>query len=163
MKCPVFYQGEQVGWVLTEQVSGCVRWEAVCRVETNRVLRLYGRQAEREPFRVGVMEPEDGGNLHLCRKVWQSELEGAGYAALPNTYFLGEQGQERLHTGDAKIDACIDSGQVVCRLCDGVVCVSAPFSSAEPCPLAFALTACTVEQGRAVLRGNRTGLFKPRI
>lgn len=163
MKCPVFYKGEQVGWVWIEQESGCVRWEALCRVETACVLRLYGVQADREPFRIGVMEPEESGTLHICRKVWKSELEGAGYAVLPDTYFLSENGQVIFHTGDAKIDACIDSGQAVCCLCDGVVCVSVPFAPAEPCPIAFALTACTIEQGRAVLRGNKTGLFKPRI
>lgn len=165
MKCPVFYKGKEVGWVLAEQEGCRISWEAACKVETAGVLRLYGMQADREPFRIGVMEPEEDGTLHLSRTVSQSELEGAGCDTLPDTYLLSENGQvgSGLHIGDAKLDALIDSGQAVCRLDDGRISVSVPFTPGKACPMAFALTACTIEDGKAVLRGNKTGLFKIHI
>lgn len=165
MKCPVFYKGKEVGWVLTEQKDCRVSWKAACKVETDGILRLYGVQTDREPFRVGVMEPGEDGTLYLSRTVSQSELAGAGYDTLPDTYLLSENGQvaSGLHTGDAKLDALIDSGQAACRLCDGSLSVSVPFVPGKACPMAFALTACTIENGKAVLYGNKTGLFKIHI
>lgn len=165
MKCPVFFKGKEVGWVCVEQEKCCVRWEAVCKAETNGILRLYGMRADREPFRIGVLEPGEEGALHLCRSVSQSELEGAGYDVLPDTYLLTENGQVQsdLHTGDAKLDALIDAGQAICRLRGDGLCVCVPFEPGKACPMAFALTACTIENGEAVLRGNKTGHFKTHV
>lgn len=54
-------------------------------------------------------------------------------------------------TGDALVDAGIADGVLTsARTADGI-CVSCPFTPGAACPLAFALTACTVSDGCAVL------------
>ncbi len=164
MKFPVFYEGKEVGWVDAEQENYSASWEAACKVETEGVLRLYGIKTDRQPLRIGVLEPvPEEGTLHLCRSISKSEMEAAGYDTLPEAYILTETGQVSLHTGDAKLDALVDAGQAVCRLCDGKICVSVPFKPGEACRMAFALTACTIQNGEAVLRGNKTGLFKIQV
>lgn len=155
MKCPVFYEGKEVGWVNVQQEQSGVSWKTVCKVDTLGVLRLYGLRAGREPLRIGVLEPEEDGTLHLDRLVSQGELEAIGYDTPPETYILSENGQGNLHTGDAKLDTYIDRGQAECRLCDGRICVCVPFAPGKACPLAFALTACSIQNGEAVLWYNR--------
>ena len=90
-------------------------------------------------------------------------LRTAGYTAdnLPTRYVLdagdgsGLAESRPAVTGDAKLDALITSGVVRCQPEAGGFCIQAPFAAGRACPLAFALTACTVTDGQAVLHVRR--------
>ncbi len=160
MKYPVMYKDQTVGRVSIEEETCRVSWDAVCHVDTASVLRLYAVKSGLEPLRIGVLEPdaEHAGILRLCRAIPRSELQAAGYDPLPQSYVLSENGQglnvasNKIHTGDAKLDALIDRGQASCDTMAGETCVCVPFEWGEACPMAFALTACKVQNGQAILR-----------
>ncbi len=159
MKYPVMYQNQAVGTVSIEEETYRVSWDAVCRVDTACILRLYAVKVGLEPLRIGVLEPdaENAGVLRLCRAIPRSELQAAGYDPLPQSYVLAEngrgltEGKHDAHTGDAKLDALIDRGQARCYTEAGKACVCVPFEWGKACPMAFALTACRIWGGQAIL------------
>ena len=159
MEQDVRYGGSIVGKVsLTRQTQG-ICWEAVCPLQTgDGVLRLYGVYPGKPPLRIGVLEPQEDG-LRLKRTLSWDTLRQAGYNAdcLPERYVLADRAGPPADTGDERLDALIASGAAECRpQADGWQ-VRAPFRAGGECPLAFALTACMLCDGEAVLHMPRTG------
>ena len=159
----VSYRGRTVGWVEIDAGQRGVHWQAVCRVQTGDILRLYGLRDGCAPLRIDVAEPV-GEELHVQRTLTWHTLRAAGYDAdhLPTHYVLDAGDGRELHvqppamTGDARLDALIADGTLTCCPDGDGWCVSLPFSAGQACPLAFALTACTLTaDGRAVLRVRR--------
>lgn len=159
----VSYRGKTVGRVEIDTGTHGVHWQAVCRVQTGDVLRLYGLREGCAPLRIDVAEPV-GEELHVQRTLSWQTLRAAGYDAgrLPTRYVLeagdgrGLQVQSAVMTGDARLDALIADGTLDCQPDGDGWRVSVPFAAGQACPLAFALTACTLtHDGRAVLRIKR--------
>lgn len=162
MEQQVTYRGKPVGVVQIEEQAQGMCWSVQCSLVSQAVLRLYGLGAQAEPLRIGVLEPE--GNVLTLRRVlsWQT-LRDAGYERirLPDSYVLddGTPGcldrvddhTSKVLTGDVRIDALAASGQVKCVRQDKGWTVYAPFVSGREMPMAFALTACAVRDGQAVL------------
>lgn len=158
----VSYRGKTVGQIQVEVQDNGVRFVAECRVQTNDILRLYGLRDGCAPLRIDVAEPV-GDSLRVQRTLSWYALRTAGYTAdsLPTRYVLdagdgsGLAESRPAVTGDVKLDALIMSGVVRCQPEDGGFCIQAPFAAGQACPLAFALTACTVAAGQAVLHVYR--------
>ena len=157
MEQDVVYGGGKVGRVcLTRQAQG-VCWDASCAAPADAgVLRLYGMCPGRPPLRIGVLEPQ-AGVLRLTRTLSWDTLRRAGYDAgcLPEQYVLADGAQPPACTGDGRLDALIASGAAQCRPQAGGWQVCVPFRAGEECPLAFALTACALCRGQAVLHVPR--------
>lgn len=158
----VSYRGQTVGEIQVEAHDDGVRFEAECRVQPDNILRLYGLRDGCAPLRIDVAEPV-GDSLRVQRTLSWYGLRAAGYTAanLPARYVLDAgDGRELTEnrpavTGDTKLDALITSGIAHCRPEDGGFCIQAPFAAGQACPLAFALTACTVVDGQAILHVHR--------
>ena len=158
----VSYRGKTVGQIQVEVQSDGVRFVAECRVQTDDILRLYGLRDGCAPLRIDVAEPV-GDSLRVQRTLSWYALRTAGYTAdsLPTRYVLdagdgsGLTENRPAVTGDAKLDALITGGMVHCQPEDGGFCIQAPFAAGRACPLAFALTVCTVTDGQAVLHVHR--------
>lgn len=160
----VTYRGQPAGVVQIEEQSQGMCWKVQCSPVSEVVLRLYGLRENCAPLRIGVLEPE--GQILTLRRVlsWQT-LNDAGYnrTQLPDRYVLddGQPGclevvQQNDHapsvlTGDAKIDALAAAGQVQCVRQEQGWRVYAPFVCGQEMPIAFALTACTVQNGQVIL------------
>lgn len=159
MEYPVIYEGKTVGTVSVVEEACWVCWKAVCAVDTTDILRLYVVKEGAEPFRIGVLEPDAQAShvLRLDRAAPRSELQAAGYDPLPERYVLSEHGQGlrvphvKAYTGDAKLDALIERGQAHCDRERGKITVRIPFAWGQACPMAFALTACEIRDGYAIL------------
>lgn len=155
----LWYRGQMVGRVQVDVRDDGVYWQAECQVQTDKILRLYGLRDGCAPLRIDVAEPV-GDSLRVQRVLSWHTLRTAGYAAdcLPTRYVLddgdgsGLADDQPTVTGDAKLDALIARGKVQCRSDGDGWQVYAPFAAGRECPFAFALTACTVTDGQAVLR-----------
>lgn len=158
MEFQVSYRGQTVGQVDVAQTAHGVSWNAWCSLQTAEVLRLYGLRAGRPPLRIDVAEPA-GGGLRVRRTMTWNAVEQMGYsrACLPDIYVLdGADGSGiddacRTVTGDRRIDALIASGTVSCDPAGDGWRIGTRFSPGQACPLAFALTACSIREGCAVL------------
>lgn len=160
----VTYRGQPAGMVQIEEQPQGMCWKVECSPVSEVVLRLYGLRENCAPLRIGVLEPE-GQTLTLRRVLSWQTLNDAGYdrTQLPDKYVLddGQPGcleivQQNdpalpVLTGDAKIDALADAGQVRCVRQEQGWKVYAPFVYGQETPIAFALTACTVNNGQAIL------------
>lgn len=147
----VLYEGKTVGTVAVQNVSGGVRFDAVCTLSGEAVLRLYGER-DGSFLPVGVLAPH-GGYWHIGRTVSRQTLQQLGFSeALPERFLLSEQPPQANITGDRLIDAALRRGAVELHRTAGGCEISCPFDPTVPSPLAFALTACTVRGARAVLQ-----------
>lgn len=152
----VCYLGRTVGQVQVEVQTDGVRFTSECRVQTDQILRLYGLRDGCAPLRIDVAEPV-GEGLHVGRTLSWHALRTAGYAAdcLPARYVLdagdGSGLIDHPVTGDGKLDALIVRGAASCQAEGQGFHIQAPFAPGKACPLAFALTACTVTDGQAIL------------
>lgn len=152
----VCYLGRTVGRVQVEVQADGVRFTSECRVQTDQILRLYGLRDGCAPLRIDVAEPA-GEGLHVGRMLSWHALRAAGYTAdcLPTRYVLdagdGSGLADRSVTGDSKLDALIARGAASCQAEGQSFRVQVPFAPGKACPLAFALTACTVTDGQAIL------------
>ena len=151
---PVFYQNRAVGTVALEQWQNGVCFDAICSVEEAPILRLYGER-DGNFLPIGVLAPQ-GDVLQIRRTLSQQTLREHGFAdMLPRQFLLSEQPPQSERTGDRLIDAALQNGAVTLQhTADGFE-ISCPFDPSVPSPLAFALTACTVIERRAVLRISR--------
>ena len=147
----VFYESRPVGKVSLTEAAGNVRFDAVCYLEGDAVLRLYGAQDERF-LPIGVLAPHDG-CWHIGRTLSRQTLREHGFAKdLPTHFLLSEQPPQRRYTGDPLIDAALENKAVTLQQTADGFEISCPFDPIAPSPLAFALTACRIENARAVLR-----------
>lgn len=156
MEYPVMYEGQTVGTVRVTEEPCRICWEATCELDTPAILRLY--MVGEEPFRIGVLEPDKNHVLRLERAAPKSELQAAGYDPLPERYVLSQHGEgldtpfrKQAFTGDGKLDALIERGQAHCDASQGGRTVRIPFVWGQACPMAFALTACEIRDGQAIL------------
>ena len=150
----IFYEGRRVGTATMTKTAGGVRFDAVCTLSGDAVLRLYGMR-DGKVLPVGVLAPH-GGYWHIGRTISLQTLCSHGFEELlPNAFLLSERPPQAAVTGDPLIDAALENETVTLeRRTDGFE-VSCPFDPTAPSPLAFALTACTVINARAVLRLGR--------
>lgn len=146
----VLYQNRPVGRVTVGQAPGGVRFDAVCTLEGEPVLRLCGGR-DGKTLRIGVLAPH-AGYWHIGRTVSLQTLRDAGFdRLLPDTYWLTDRSCPCPSTGDPLLDRALRAGTVrMSQVSEGAE-FSCPFDCGSPSPLAFALTACTVRDGRAVL------------
>ena len=146
----VIYEEKTVGTVAVEAVSGGVRFDAVCTLSRETVLRLYGERDGRF-LPIGVLAPHDG-YWHIGRTLSRESLREYGFGdELPDHFLLSEQPPQTVLTGDPLLDAVLRTGTAsLLRTPDGLE-ISCLFDPMQPSPLAFALTACTVRDARAVL------------
>ena len=147
----IFYESRPVGKAAVTEAPGGVRFDAVCYLEGDAVLRLYGARDGRF-LPIGVLVPHDG-CWHIGRTLSRQTLREHGFEnGLPTHFLLSEQPPQRGCTGDPLIDAALNDQTVTLRhTADGIE-ISCPFDPAAPSPLAFALTACHIENARAVLQ-----------
>lgn len=145
------YQGQTVGRVTVRQAAGGVRFDAVCTLDGSPVLRLCGGRNGRT-LPIGVLAPH-AGYWHIGRTLTRQTLREAGFGdSLPDAYWLSDRAAPPEATGDPLLDAALLAGTAALRRTENGLEVSCPFDPAQPSALAFALPACTVENGRAVLR-----------
>lgn len=157
MEQDVVHGGSKVGKVCLNQQGQGVCWDVRCAGQPgDGVLRLYGMRPGKLPLRIGVLEPQ-GGGLRLKRTLSWETLRQAGYDAdcLPEQYVLADGAGPPACTGDSHLDALIASGRAECRPQEDGWQVCVPFRAGKECPLAFALTACKLYQGEAVLHVSR--------
>lgn len=150
----VFYENSAVGTVSVEEHNGCTCFDAICTLGDAPVLRLYG-ESYGKLLSIGVLMPQ--GDFRQIRRTFTPHaLSAAGFSnALPQRFFLAEHPPEILQTGDALLDAVLSLAQVTYRQTEDFFEISCPFDPTQPSPLAFALTACTVIDMRAILRIKR--------
>ena len=177
MEYPVIYAGAAAGTVQVVPERDGLRFTADLSVHPNSVLRLYGCAPDGRALRVGVPQPT-GAGLALTRFLSGQTLRTEGFAPdnPPEQYILAdaaphpsepEQPQTApapaaqanlqpekppMRTGDPLVDAGLAAGTLTVSRADGGVTVSCPFIPGAACPLAFALTACTISDGQAILR-----------
>lgn len=146
----VLYQNRSVGRVTVGQAPGGVRFEAVCTLEGEPVLRLCGGR-DGKTLLIGVLAPQ-AGYWHIGRTVSFQTLRDTGFdSILPDTFWLIDRQAPSVSTGDPLLDGALRAGTIaMTQTADGTD-FSCPFDCRAPSPLAFALTACTVRDGRAVL------------
>ncbi|MBQ8586208.1 MAG: hypothetical protein IJ452_08005 [Butyricicoccus sp.] len=146
----IFFEGKPVGKTAVSEETAGIRYDAVCTLKGDSILRLYGVNGGRF-LPIGVLSPH-GGYWHISRTVSRQTLRDHGFETdLPTQFLLSEHPPQNIRTGDPLIDAAVGkNGVTVCRTADGCE-VSCPFDPTVPSPLAFALTACRIESARAVL------------
>lgn len=146
----VLYQNRPVGRVTVGQAPGGVRFDAVCTLEGEPVLRLCGGR-DGKTLLIGVLAPQ-AGYWHIGRTVSFQTLRDAGFdRVLPDAFWLTDRPMQCPVTGDPLLDGALRAGTIeMTKTADGAD-FSCPFDCRAPSPLAFALTACTVRDGRAVL------------
>ena len=150
----IFYGSKPVGKATMTESAGGIRIDAVCYLEGDAVLRLYGtRNGHFLP--IGVLVPHDG-CWHIGRTLSRQTLREHGFEnILPAQFLLSEHRPQCSSTGDPLIDALLGQESVtVQHTADGIE-ISCPFDPTAASPLAFALSACTVIDARAVLRLSR--------
>ncbi|MDY5972063.1 MAG: hypothetical protein SPJ01_04220 [Butyricicoccus sp.] len=160
MEYPVIYAGAAAGTVQVVPERDGLRFTADLSVHPNSVLRLYGCAPDGRALRVGVPQPT-GAGLALTRFLSGQTLRAEGFAPdnPPEQYILAdaaphpsEPEKPPMRTGDPLVDAGLAAGTLTVSRADGGVTVSCPFIPGAVCPLAFALTACTISDGQAILR-----------
>ncbi len=146
----VFWENKPVGKVTATTMSGGVRFDAVCMLAGRPVLRLFGAREGRY-LPIGVLAPHDG-CWHIGRTLSRQTLSEYGFGdSLPKQFLLAEQMPQEAWTNDPLLDAALRSGMADLSRSDRALVISCPFEPTQPSPLSFALTACRVIQGRAVL------------
>lgn len=147
----IFYESKPVGKATMTESTGGIRIDAVCYLEGDAVLRLYGARNGRI-LPIGVLVPHDG-CWHIGRTLSRQTLREHGFeSTLPAQFLLSEHPPQCSCTGDPLIDAVLGQESVtVQQTADGFE-ISCPFDPTTASPLAFALTACRIENERAVLR-----------
>lgn len=160
MELHIEYQQSVVGKVQVQEQEIGVIWQAECLIPDEVVLRLYGLRAGCPPLRIGVPAPDENSKLVLTRKLSWAELRSQGYdrGQLPTHYILAYDAEQAtvqlvpmVQTGDRKIDACLERGAAAAICHNGSWTVRTPFIPGKACALAFALTACTIQEGTAEL------------
>ncbi len=107
MRFPVEYRGQEAGFVEATQDIHGIQFEATCTLHTQEVVRLYA-QAEERSFKIGVLEPENGG-LHL-KRLWTPEtLRSFQITELPRRYYI-DDGRPGLHAANSKPHDIVATG-----------------------------------------------------
>ena len=152
MRFPVEYRGQEAGFVKATQDIHGMQFEATCTLHTQEVVRLYA-QAEERSFKIGVLEPENGG-LHL-KRLWTPEtLRSFQITKLLRRYYIDDgrpgctpQTQNRATSlpQDPQMLQAVEKGAVWQEDAEGGW-LRAPFDSQQEQPLAFVLTACEIQK-----------------
>lgn len=173
MRTAVYFEGREAGLLDWRQETGGVRVALDCELCAPRILRVYAETEGAAPLYVGLPEPQ-GGRLRLARRLSAETLRQAGWTGRePQRVYLAEKQetapraepekreprteppQMKPCTGDAVLDALIQSGAVCAEQTGDTVCLSCVFSPQEPFALAPAFVLCRVEQGKAVLEWKK--------
>ncbi|MGO5027486.1 hypothetical protein [Candidatus Agathobaculum pullicola] len=176
MRAAVEYAGKPVGWLLWEPDGYGVQIEVDCEIPSGApLLRCYG-EIGGAPLLVGLPAPENG-RLRLRRHLSKETLKVAGCTQGPPTaFYLAERPQQKenavpqaehppqdtapkisdhgkppLRTGDAVLDALLDSGAVQAERIQEGLRLHCLFAPNRPFGLAPAFVLCRVEGDEAVL------------
>lgn len=165
MRTAVYFEGRQAGSLDWRQETGGVRAVLDCEICASCILRVYAETEGAAPLYVGLPEPQ-GGRLRLARRLSAETLRQAGWTGRePQRVYLAEKPEtapraepekraphtEPPRTGDAVLDALIQSGTVRAEQTENALRLSCEFSPQQPFALAPAFVLCRVEQGKAVL------------
>ena len=138
----VFYRGKPVGKVTVQTAESGVQFDAVCTLPDTTVLRLCGGRNEKTVL-IGVLAPY-AGYWHIGRTLSYHTLAEYGFdALLPDTFWLTEHPDQS--TGDRLLDEALRAGTVKLIETPNGLAVACPFDCSKPSPLAFALSACSIE------------------
>lgn len=176
MRTAVEYEGKPVGWLLWEPDAYGAQIEVDCEMPSGApLLRCYGKTGD-APLLVGLPAPEDG-RLRLRRHLSKETLKAAGCIESPPTaFYLAERprqkddvvpqveqfpqnttlqppdhGKSPLRTGDAVLDALLDSGEVHAERIQEGIRLHCLFAPNQPFGLAPAFVLCRVEGDEATL------------
>lgn len=175
MRTAVNYAGEPAGWLIWEPDAYGVQIEVDCAMPLDApLLRCYG-ETDGEPLLIGLPAPENG-RLHLRRHLSKETLKAAGCVSEPpKAFYLAEHPHQKdaaateqplqddvptqtsdnakppLQTGDAVLDALLDSGEVRAERRQEGLRLHCPFASDRSFALAPAFVLCRVEGDEAIL------------
>ena len=177
MRTAVEYEGKPVSWLLWEPDAYGVQIVVDCELPSGAppLLRCYGEIGD-EPLLVGLPAPEDG-RLRLRRHLSKETLKAAGCIERPPmAFYLAERprqkddvmpqteqspqdeilqtpdhGKPPLRTGDAVLDALLDSGAVHAERIQEGIRLHCLFAPNRPFGLAPAFVLCQVKGDEATL------------
>ncbi len=168
MDAEVWYKESAVGEIQWMPDAYGVQIALTCTIpcDPRVLLRCYG-ETDGEDLLIGLPEPKDG-KLQLQRHLSKETLKAAGCLEKPPIgFYLSERAGRvykekqlkpsavKLKTGDAVLDALIDSSTVEVQRDGEVICLRCSFAPDAPFVLAPAFVLCTVEEGKAVLHWTK--------